>query len=105
MRRAARTDHNQSAVVKALRSVGCSVLDMSGLGDGAPDLAVGLRGCNWFLELKDGGKSPSRRKLTPAQVEFQATWRGQWAKVETPEQAIEVVTRTNPTRDWIDVTP
>lgn len=43
MRRAARTDANQVEIVSALRAIGCSVSDTSGVGGGFPDLAVGFR--------------------------------------------------------------
>ena len=39
MRRAARTDANQAAIVDALRSVGCSVVSLSAVGKGVPDFA------------------------------------------------------------------
>jgi len=92
--RAARVDANHGEIVAALREIGASVLDLSAVGKGAPDLAVGFRGRNWLVECKDGKKSASRRVLTPAQVEFKATWRGQWAVVNSAEQAIELVSRT-----------
>ena len=43
---------------------------MAALGNGVPDLLAGFRG-EWFvLEVKDGTKSPSERKLTPLEEEF-----------------------------------
>ena len=91
MRRAARTDGNHAEVVKALRAIGASVADTSGVGAGFPDLVVGYRGRNWLVEVKDGRKSPSRRALTPDQVEFVATWRGHWVKVESAQEAVDKV--------------
>ena len=76
MRRAARVDSTQPAIVQALRAIGCSVVDTSGLGGGYPDLTVGLAGRTVMLEVKDGTLSPSRRQLTPAEAEFHRTWRG-----------------------------
>ena len=94
MRRAARVDANHAQIVQVLRDIGCSVADTSGAGGGFPDLVVGYRGRNWLLEVKDGDKVASKRKLTVAQVEFKATWRGQWAVVMSSQEAIEVVSRT-----------
>ena len=94
MRRAARTDANHAEIVQALRTIGASVADTSAVGKGFPDLVVGMRGRNWLLECKDGDKSPSRRKLTPDQVEFKAKWRGHWAVVNSAAEAIEVVSRS-----------
>lgn len=90
-RRAARQDANHAPIVAALRAKGASVLDLSAVGRGCPDLLVGWRGHNWLIECKDGAKAPSRRKLTEAQEDFRATWRGHWARVESAEQAIEVL--------------
>lgn len=93
MRRAARTDANQIAIIKALRAIGASVADTSGAGSGFPDLVVGYRGRNWLLEVKDGRKPPSARRLTNDQEIFAAGWRGHWACVKSEAEAIELVTR------------
>lgn len=92
-RRAARTDANHSAVVAALRSIGASVADTSGVGRGFPDLVAGFRGRNWLLEVKDGDKPPSARDLTPDQIKFKAGWRGHWAVVLSPQDAIATISR------------
>ena len=72
---ARRVDANQSAIVDAFRACGWSVLDLSGVGQGCPDLLVKDRsGALRLVEVKDGKKSPSKRALTPPQVEFHAVW-------------------------------
>lgn len=91
MRLRGRTDHNQSRVAKMLRRAGASVLVMSGLGDGAPDLAVGFRGANWFLEVKDGAKKPSARQLTPLEDAWHRAWRGQVAVVNNEAEALAAI--------------
>ena len=93
MRRAARIDANHVDVVKALRAIGASVANTSSIGQGFPDLVVGLAGRNILVEVKDGSKAPSERKLTPDQVEFKALWRGQWAVAHSPSEAVDVVLR------------
>ena len=72
LRRVARVDANQSAIVGALRAAGAWIVDLSGVGKGCPDLLVcGPAQRVWvLLEIKDGDKAPSRRKLTAAQVGF-----------------------------------
>jgi hypothetical protein len=72
MRRAARTDGNHDVIRDALRKAGCFVHDLSAHGNGTPDLYVARAGSSWWLEVKNGSLSPSRRKLTPEQVEFRA---------------------------------
>jgi len=93
MRRAAKVDANQPDIVAALRKIGATVQPLHAVGQGCPDLLVGWRGMNTVIEVKDGSKPPSARKLTPDQVEWHAEWRGQVTVVETVEQAIEAVTR------------
>ena len=95
MRRAARTDDNHGAIVTALRKIGCSVLSLAPLGKGAPDLLVWIRGRYYLLEVKDGAKAPSARKLTPDEEKFHATWGGDIAIVESIEDAIRTVGMTD----------
>jgi hypothetical protein len=85
-------DENQPEIVAALRKIGASVQPLHAVGSGCPDILVGWRGMNTILEIKDGAKPPSARKLTPDQVEWHANWRGQVAVVETVEEAIAAVT-------------
>jgi len=94
MRRAARIDSNQQAVVQALRSAGMTCCILSAVGKGVPDLLIGFRGLNFLLELKDGAKCESKQSLTADERAFHETWGGQVAVVDSPETAIsEVVTR------------
>ena len=89
--KAAKVDHNQRAVVAALRGVGASVVHLHAVGRGCPDIAVGFRGRNWFFEIKDGAKPPSDRKLTPAQVEWHRSWRGQVSVILNADDALRVI--------------
>tara|TARA_R100001086_G_scaffold247196_1_gene180856 strand:+ start:305 stop:622 length:318 start_codon:yes stop_codon:yes gene_type:complete len=76
MRRYGRVDANHADIVDLLRRYGCSVFSTAGVGDGFPDLVVGFRGVTRLIEIKDGEKSPSRRRLTDDEEEWHATWRG-----------------------------
>ena len=91
MRRAARTDANQSAIVDALRVVGCTVQPLHAVGQGVPDLLVGFRGQNLLIEVKDGNKPPSRRRKTEDQMIWHDAWRGQVAVVRNVQEALEAV--------------
>lgn len=91
MRRAAKVDANQATIVDDLRKAGCTVVPLHAVGGGVPDLLVGYRGRNVLLEVKDGRKPPSKRKLTDDQVEFHDGWRGQVAVVESVKDALEAV--------------
>lgn len=76
MRRAAKRDDNHADIVSALRRTGCLVLDLGAVGRGCPDLLIRRRvdGELILIEIKDGSKPPSERKLTPDQVKFHRDW-------------------------------
>jgi hypothetical protein len=75
MRYANRIDANQNAIVDALRKAGASVRIIS-QGNGIPDLLVGFRQRTYLMEVKDGDKPPSARKLTVEEAKFFEDWRG-----------------------------
>jgi hypothetical protein len=89
--RRARVDDNHVEIVEALRGAGCSVQSLASVGKGVPDLLVGFRGRNTLLEVKDGSKKPSARKLTPDEQVWQSKWSGQVVTVESVEQALKAV--------------
>lgn len=83
---AARRDANEPAIVEALRGIGCTV----GYGDWV-DLIVGNQGNTYLLEVKDGSKPKSGRKLKPSQEKLVAEWRGHYAVVTNVDEAIKEV--------------
>ena len=91
MRRRAAVDRNQPEIVEALRQLGCSVQPLHSVGQGCPDLAVGWQGKTYFLEVKDGLRAPSDRKLTPAQVDWHRDWRGHVATVNSVKEALDAI--------------
>lgn len=94
MRRAARVDGNQAEIVKAARSLGCSVAITSTIGGGFPDLVIGTyagRRINLLVEVKDPTKPKADRVLTKDQVEFHEAWRGQVAVVETVQDLVDLI--------------
>lgn len=76
MRKAARTDANQTEVVEAIRAIGATVHSLAAIGNGCPDLLVGYNGRTVLMEVKDGRKPLSEIKLTPAQVQWHKKWTG-----------------------------
>jgi hypothetical protein len=44
-----------------------------------------------LIEIKDGAKSASRKRLTDDEAKWHQTWRGQVAVVESVEQALELL--------------
>ena len=91
MRRAARTDDNQTEIVTALRKVGASVLITSQLKN-CFDILVGYNGINYIVEIKDGKKPPSQRKLTLGERKFSDSWRGgKYHVIESIEDALKMI--------------
>ncbi len=76
MRRAHRIDANQPDIVAALRAAGATVCSLAGAADGMPDLMVGASGKTALIEVKDGSRCPSERRLTPDQRKWHAEWQG-----------------------------
>ena len=78
-----KVDANQKQIVDALRKIpGVTVFSTHTIGKGVPDIVVGYCGQNYLFEIKDGDKAPSQQKLTPMEVTFFETWKGQ-VKVAT----------------------
>lgn len=90
-RYAAKIDANQPEIVSALRKAGCFVQPLHTVGGGVPDLLVGRAGVNHLLEIKDGSKPPSARRLTPDQVEWHALYRGTVHIVTSIDEALKAV--------------
>jgi hypothetical protein len=105
MRRAARVDGNQSEIVAALRSLGCSVQMLHAVGAGCPDLLIGIDGQNLLLEVKDGSKPPSARQLTSDQHIWHTNWGGQASIVQSSEDAIAIVSQLKSKQHAIDLLP
>lgn len=61
------------------------------VGKGCPDLLCGVRGTNLLVEIKDGQKVPSARKLTPDEAAWHQSWRGQVAIIESVDDALALV--------------
>jgi Holliday junction resolvase len=92
MRRAAKIDANQEAVVIALRAAGAKVQSLAAVGKGVPDLLCKYQGSIYLIEVKDGRKPPSQRKLTEDQVKWHEEWKCAFlGVVESPEQALRMI--------------
>lgn len=94
MRKTARVDANQQTIVDGLRAIGASVQSLAMVGRGVPDLAVGFRAQNFLLEVKDGAKPESARRLTKDETAWHDGWRGQVATVASVEEALHAIGAT-----------
>jgi len=87
--RAKRVDCNQKDIVHALKTFGATVVDLSGVGKGCPDLLVGFKQKTYLIEVKKDSKA----KFTPQQLQFNENWRGGVvARIETIDEAIALLT-------------
>jgi len=91
VRYANRTDDNQEALVKLWRKMGATVLILSGVGKGCPDVLLGINGKNALVEIKDGSKTPSKQKLTPLEEEFHDSWRGHVCVIKNEQEAAQLI--------------
>ena len=84
MRRAARVDATQEAIVSALRAAGAYVWVI-----GLPvDLLVGYKGHTFCVEVKSG----PRKRLTKLQADFFENWSGSTlARIDCPEAALRMI--------------
>lgn len=93
MRRAAKVDANQPAIVQAFRQCGFSVYPAHRTGEGFPDLVIAFGGLTWLVEVKDGSKPPSARMLTEPQQRFHESWKAPIAVIASIDQALDFATR------------
>lgn len=84
MRRAARVDTTQRAIVAAFQACGASVLSLAGIGKGCPDLLVARHDKAVLVECKTGFA-----ELRPSQQAFLNTWRGYVEIIRDANEAVE----------------
>lgn len=90
-----RVDTNQKAITAAMRSMGASVLILSMVGKGCPDILVGLHNKNYLIEIKNGALARSAQRLTEHEQNFFDNWRGDVRVLRSVEEAIEFINSLN----------
>lgn len=91
MRKGAKKDANHAAIVAALIKAGCSVLDLSMVGGGMPDILAGIAGKNYLIEIKNPDTYYGRKGLSKRQREFAEKWIGEIFIVRSIDEALVVV--------------
>jgi hypothetical protein len=91
VRRIPRKDANHGEIYRALRDCGITVWDCASYGSGFPDIMLSYRGKLMLVEVKDGSKPPSARKLTDDEMKFHALFIGHCYVVETVDDALKLV--------------
>ena len=87
--RANRIDANQTEIIKYFRSMGCYVLNISSLKN-CCDILVSKNGATVAIEIKDGSKPKSARRLTSGEAKFRDEWQGAWRLCESLEDAEKI---------------
>lgn len=97
MRRAAHIDANQPEIVNAAVTAGATVLSLSALGCGVPDLLVGFQCVNMLWEVKNPERdTPSQRNADKESLKAQADWHAWWrgprpTVVTSVDQALSIL--------------
>ena len=87
-----RTDRNHAEIINALRKIpNLSVFSTHEVGKGFPDIVIGYKGINYLIEIKDGNKPPSARKLTDAELQFHSNWKGQIKIVNNFDELLNIL--------------
>ena len=87
-----RTDRNHADIINALRKIpNLSVFSTHEVGKGFPDIVIGYKGINYLIEIKDGNKPPSARKLTDAELQFHSNWKGQIKIVNNLDEVLNLL--------------
>ena len=66
-----KVDNNQLDIVKAFRSMGATVLNLSAVGKGCPNLLIGYKNISVLVEVKS-----KTGKFTEPQLKFMEQWQG-----------------------------
>ena len=88
-RRAAKVDDNQKEIVALFRKLGWTVLIISQLKN-CCDIIVSKNGRTVAVEIKDGNKPPSARKLSDGEIKFRDGWQGEYALVICNDDVIKL---------------
>jgi hypothetical protein len=100
MRRAAKVDRNHGEIVSALEEAGAQVTSLAAVGGGVPDLLVSWNGAWVVVEVKDGKKVPSARKLTKLQQHWIGKQNAMVYVVTSPMEALEALAAMRKEVTW-----
>lgn len=83
-----RVDENQKSIIHTFIALGASVLNLSTVGRGCPDLLIGYRGKTVLVEIKSNEKA----KFTEPQIKFMQEWRGgAVSRIDSVDAAIRLI--------------
>jgi len=83
-----RVDENQKSLIHTFIALGASVLNLSTVGRGCPDLLIGYKGKTVLVEIKSSEKA----KYTDPQIKFMQEWRGgAVSRIDSVDAAIRLI--------------
>ena len=83
-----RVDENQKSIVHTFIAMGASVLNLSTVGRGCPDLLIGYKGNTVLVEVKRNEKAT----FTEPQIKFMQEWRGgAVSRIDSVDAAIRLI--------------
>ena len=82
-----RVDENQKQLVHTFIALGASVLNLSRVGQGCPDLLIGYKGKSVLVEVKS-----AKGTFTEPQIKFMQNWRGgAVSRIDSVDAAIRLI--------------
>jgi hypothetical protein len=89
---ACKKDANHSEIVDILTKIGASVIDMSNVGKGFPDLIVGFQSKTILMEIKNPKTAYGKKGLNKNQVKWKEEWTGGvYCVVDSPDAALRMI--------------
>jgi rhamnose utilization protein RhaD (predicted bifunctional aldolase and dehydrogenase) len=83
-----RVDANQNQIIHTFIALGASVLNLSRVGEGCPDILIGYKKHSVLCEIKANEKSI----YTEPQVKFMQNWRGgPISRIDSVDAAIRLI--------------
>ena len=84
-----RVDANQNQIIHTFIALGASVLNLSRVGEGCPDILIGYKGKHSILcEIKANEK----KLYTEPQIKFMQNWRGgAICRIDSVDAAIRLI--------------
>jgi rhamnose utilization protein RhaD (predicted bifunctional aldolase and dehydrogenase) len=83
-----RVDENQKQIIHTFICLGASVLNLSRVGEGCPDILIGYKNNSVLCEIKRDEKA----KYTEPQIKFMQNWRGgPVSRIDSVDAAIRLI--------------
>jgi hypothetical protein len=83
-----RVDANQNQIIHTFIALGASVLNLSRVGQGCPDILIGYKNQSILCEIK----ADEKKTFTEPQIKFMQNWRGgPVSRIDSVDAAIRLI--------------